>query len=182
MRIFPNRCLTFERIDRLCSTLAAAVEGFEPEFLVSIDTGGRYVGERLAQALRLPHYRLFIRRDVYDFAWVERLPGIMQALVRAVLFHLTRPVLIRGLPEEVLGAMRGRRVLLVDDAIASGRTMAIGKEMLEAADAEVRTAVLCTVRRKTADYSLIRGMHFYPWSRTSPYYQEYLNYQAHAWA
>ncbi|OGG41747.1 hypothetical protein A2837_00835 [Candidatus Kaiserbacteria bacterium RIFCSPHIGHO2_01_FULL_46_22] len=178
MLLFRSKQLTFLKVDSLCKALAYATETFEPECIVSIDTGGRYVGEKISRILGLPHLSIYVCRDIYNMPFINRLPSILRLAVRWILFRFTKPVLQKGLSESSRLFIQGKRVLLVDDAVAKGLTLEVGREALQGAT--IRTAVLVNVGQGKADYCLLNGVYYFPWSRTSPEYKKFLSYLEHS--
>lgn len=174
MWLFKHKQLTFHKVDFLCQSLSGAVAGYKPQCIVSIDTGGRYVGEKLSKILDVPHLNIYICRNIYDVPFIKKMPLIFRLIVRWVLFRFTKPVLQKGLTINAQAFIQNKRVLLVDDAISSGRTMDVGIEALQGAT--VKTAVLVNIARGEVDFSLLKGAHYFPWSRISPEYKKFKNY------
>ncbi len=162
-----------------CDELAAAAADFQPEAIVSIESGGWYVGHCLEQKLMVPHYSITIRRKMDLEALYARFPkelALIPKLVHTVLFLVKKPEMHGRLSERSEALLEGKRVLVVDDAAQSGRTLGIAVRYLQKISAcAVRTAVVSSVFGKNrADYCCRTGLNYFPWSKSSRDYRTYL--------
>jgi hypoxanthine phosphoribosyltransferase len=115
------RPISWEDFHGLCKGLAQAVAPYRPDIILAVGRGGYYPGTLLAHILRVELYPVRLSRRVND-----------------VVTHTTPVWLVR--PPE---AVRGQRVLVVDEISASGETLRMVKAEAEALGAaEARCAVL----------------------------------------
>lgn len=173
--------------------LSMAAHDFAPALLVGVRTGGLVVAETMARLASppLPVLPLTCRRPTTTFK--SHVPGLRPLL--ATLPELLLNVLRRAEHRMVSGHRRaarptetnlaeaiavgnwvrilgrGARVLVVDDAVDSGVTLAMVLRTLRAAcphDVELRTAVITVTTRDPAvapDYALYRSVLCrFPWS------------------
>jgi hypoxanthine phosphoribosyltransferase len=138
--------IAWEQFDSLCHTLAVMERGYDPQIIVGIAKGGVVPASVLASILRREFYPIRISRRHND------------QLVRQT------PELLMGPPQ----AIAGHRVLLVDDMVATGETMALARQAcLEQGAREVRTACLCTHSfGQNPDYVALvsDALVIFPWS------------------
>jgi hypoxanthine phosphoribosyltransferase len=138
--------LSWVQLDALVHDLGREIsQTFEPDLVVGIAHGGVFVGGALAAALDRPFQALRISRRSRDII-VRRGPRM------------------RGtMPREVKGA----RVLLVDDVVASGDTLTLAAKLARKAGArDVRTVtVLCRDQGFTPDWTalVMEGPLVFPW-------------------
>lgn len=171
---------------------------YRPNYVIGIANGALLPTQVLATELALPFEYIRMRRQ--GSRWKRRLakvPGlrsVFSLLFRAQLFaRLVAPVIDRvnkleseDVDEKAL-PHRGRRILLVDDAIESGQSIAAAVELLKAQGASsVEVAVISWSRRLDSeqnhgvvpDYVLNRRLQHYPWSENNPQvhaYREWLS-------
>ena len=113
--------ISWERFEQLVRLLAEQVESFEPQIILGIARGGLFPGTMLSFILRREFYPIRLTRRYED------------AVVRERPTWLVRP------PDKV----RGRRVLIVDEIVDSGVTLALAAyEVRGMGASEVRTAAL----------------------------------------
>lgn len=113
--------ISWERFEQLVRLLAEQVESFEPQIILGIARGGLFPATMLSFILRREFYPIRLTRRYED------------AVVREKPVWLVRP------PEKV----RGRRVLIVDEIVDSGHTLALAaEEVLGLQAVEARTASL----------------------------------------
>ena len=141
----------WSEIERLCGSLAGKVRrsGFRPDMIVCIGRGGWIPARIMADLL-----------DVHDLSsmMIEFYKGTKKGRKHPV---LTQPILVD---------VRGKRVLLVDDVVESGRTLALARKTLEERGVgEARSAVLHLKPRSSMkpDFSgkIVRGWVIYPWEK-----------------
>jgi hypoxanthine phosphoribosyltransferase len=109
--------ISWERFEELVRILAEQVENFEPQIILGIARGGLFPATTLSFMLRREFYPIRLTRRFDD------------AVVRDKPTWLVRP------PDKV----RGRRILVVDEIVDSGHTIAL-------AAAEARTLGASAVR------------------------------------
>lgn len=113
--------ISWEDYFRLCKGLALAISAYEPEIILGIARGGVYAATLLSHMLQTELYVIRITRRVND----------------QVVYEM--PVWIVTPPE----AVRGKRVLIVDEICGEGTTLRMAKEAVEQLGArEIRSAVL----------------------------------------
>ena len=118
--------------------------GFALDLVVGIAPGGLYVGSALASALGKPFHPVRILGRTRD-PLTGRMPKLM------------------AMPREVKGA----RILLVDDVVASGDTLTLASKLARKAGARaVRTVtILCRDQGYTPDWTalVMEGPLVFPW-------------------
>lgn len=153
--------------------------GFAPERIVYVETGARLLAHALGERLGVPVAPVWVRRGGHDFKQklaplAARLPvAVRDALRRAEessgVHRLTRRRAAMGAGP----TLAGKRVLLVDDATDTGRTLAVARELVLAggvAAADLRTAVLAATTPRgqaAADFYLFDRNCRMPWSADS---------------
>ena len=115
------RPISWDEFHGLVKALAVAVAPWRPEVVLPVLRGGAYAGTLLAHMLQI---------DVYPVRLSRRQDDVV---VRQTPLWLVEPP----------AAVRGRRVLVVDEMCSSGQTLRMVKEQaLALGAAEVRTATL----------------------------------------
>jgi len=131
--VFPHT----DRVDELCGLLAAAVADREYDYVCGPATGGLIVAQWVAHHLRLP---AVFAEHAKEEGYVPRHAG--DGPLRAPF------VLRRGYDE----AVRGKRVLVVDDVVNTGLSVRETADAVRGAGGEVVTvACLCTRGNAAAD-------------------------------
>ena len=142
----------------------------------------------MAEALGLPLQIVRVERDStrlkkrMGFARKAlKIPGLQKPLRRINRYVDRRLTGVRSnlaAPD----AVRGKRVLLVDDCIDSGASVALARSLIEKEGAaEINIAVLCwstkydssQLHGVTPDYFLGRKLPSYPWSADNPDYARF---------
>ena len=118
------RELSWAEFDRVVQQLARDLaKKFRPEAVVGVAHGGVFVGGALASALKVEFYPVRISRRSRDqgVAAASKLSGVMPK------------------------ALKGRRVVIVDDIAASGDTLELASELAKVAGAKAiaTTALVC---------------------------------------
>ena len=115
------RPISWDEFHGLVKALAVAVAPWRPEVVLPVLRGGAYAGTLLAHILQVEVYPVRLSRRPDD------------VVVRETPLWLVEPP----------AAVRGRRVLVVDEMCSSGQTLRMVKEQaLALGAAEVRTATL----------------------------------------
>ncbi|MFC7431071.1 MULTISPECIES: phosphoribosyltransferase [unclassified Agrococcus] len=132
---------------------AIAADGYAPEIVIAIARGGLLPAGHLAYALGL---------KLADAINVEFYTDVHQTLPDPVLLE----------PMLDVEAIRGRRLLVVDDVADSGRTLALVLDLLRGMGAEARSAVLYAKPTSIVDPDFVwrrtdRWIVF-PWSAEPP--------------
>jgi len=113
--------VSWEEFHGLCKGLARAAATFAPQVVLPIGRGGSYAGMLIAHLLQLEAYHVRVSRRLRD------------------VLTYSRPVWQQRPP----GAVRGKRVLIVDEICVTGETLQMVRDKaLAIGAAEVRTAVL----------------------------------------
>jgi len=113
--------ISWERFEELTRTLALQIAPYTPEIILGIARGGLFPATLLSTILRRELYPIRLTRRYQD------------QVIRQSPLWLVRP------PDKV----KGRRVLLVDEIVDSGQTLAIAAEEVRKLGAgEVRTAAI----------------------------------------
>ena len=167
-------------IPRLARELAERVKagGYRPDVLVHIETGARLIAAEVAREMGVENVPMWVRRGGTGLKLkvaplVARLPvGLRNRLRKleessGVHRHTSR---VAALPQGV--AFAGKRVLLLDDAADTGRTIAVARELLrgKGGAAEVKVAVLAATTeagRGEVDFFLLEKNSRMPWSSDS---------------
>jgi hypoxanthine phosphoribosyltransferase len=139
--------LSWAQFDHVVQTLARDIlSTFVPDLVVGIAHGGLFVGGALAQALRAPFYPVRISRRSRDSTVVRRGPKLSGAMP---------------------SAMKGARVLLVDDVAASGDTLTLASALARKAGARQSRTVtlLCRDEGFMPDWTVLvmDGPLVFPW-------------------
>jgi hypoxanthine phosphoribosyltransferase len=155
---------------------------YNPDVVVGIANCGIYPAFEVSSNLgcemdtiRISHYyqnKPLVLCDVHDPTFFV-LPAF--GYLRRKVVKKSNPVLIRDTKSK---SFEGKNVLIVDDDTGSGITMEMAKEILKGKNPQnVKTAVLFKVGDYEPDF-FARERYIkkfiYPWKKTSPYYEEYL--------
>lgn len=147
--------LTWERFGSACRELAQQVKdsGFEPEVLIAVARGGLLPGGGLSYALGV---------KLTDAINVEFYTDVHETL--------PDPVLLAPLLDT--DSIRGKRLLVVDDVVDSGRTLALVLDLLATHGADARSAVLyakpTTVVEPDFTWAHTDQWIVFPWSAQPP--------------
>lgn len=166
----------------LARSLAAKVRasGFSPNVIVYIETGARLLAHELAAAMDLPLQSIRVQRGGFGakrfFAPMLRcLPvSVRDALRRLEEATGIHRVTSRKIQARLEGLSAGSRVLLVDDAADTGRTLDAARSAIATcgvAANDIRAAVLAVTTaaaRLSVDFFLFERNCRMPWSADSP--------------
>lgn len=168
-------------LPRLAGELAARVRagGFVPEVIVYIESGARLLAHELGMQFGVPVVPVWVKRGGHGLKKrlapvAARLPVTARDWLRRVeefsgVHRLTRREGAMG--EEV--SLHGKRVLLVDDASDTGRTIGVARDLVcarGAVPADVRSAVLAATTPPAlaaVDFYLFDRNCRMPWSADS---------------
>ncbi len=175
-----SRFITLQEAEVLCEQLAERVRELRVDCVVSIESGGWFVGDQVARQLELPHLPITVRRFSNEERGVsECCSSVTRRFLAAVwhdLFRASRtPQVLQGIPGSHSKLIEGKRVLLVDDAIHSGKTVHTAREYLfKLGSVAVPVAALASVRGFQPSYlCMLEGHRCYPWSKISPEYAQF---------
>lgn len=113
--------ISWQDFHGLCKGLAIAVSRFQPEIILPIGRAGYYSGTLIAHMLQIELYPVRLSRRVKD-----------------VVIYQSPQWFVEPPP-----AVKGQRVLIVDEICSTGETIAVVKEKVEAMRAQaVKSAVL----------------------------------------
>ncbi len=140
--------ISWTHFHSLCKGLALAVDTYQPELILPVGRGGYYPGTLIAHILQVDIYPVRVSRRVND----------------VVTFPTPRWIV------EPPAAVKGRRVLIVDEISGSGETLTLVKQrVVELGAQSAKTAVLYAHSNgvETPDYiGLISDALFpNPWDR-----------------
>jgi hypoxanthine phosphoribosyltransferase len=163
--------------DALAGRVRAA--GFVPDMIVYVEKGARLLAHELAERLGVPARPIWVQRGGHGLKrrlapLVLRLPVGVRDWLRRVeelsgVHRLTR----RTATMPGGNDLRGRRVLIVDDAADTGRTIEAARAMVLARGAlseDVRTAVIAATTQSAqvrVDFCLFDRNCRMPWSTDS---------------
>jgi hypoxanthine phosphoribosyltransferase len=179
MNFLKLKVVTLEKLEFFCNDLSEQVKEFNPELVISIDNGGWYLGHKISRKLQIKHLSIKIKRKTNFEKLNNRLPVFLRLIfisVEAILFHLQKPSLISGLSTTEIKEIENKRILLVDDAIHSGKTMEVAVEYLNLfMIKELKILVLSDfINSNKPHYKIINGHCLFPWSRISKEYGTFL--------
>ena len=147
--------LSWERFGNACRELALQVKdsGFEPEVLIAVARGGLLPGGALSYALGV---------KLADAINVEFYTDVHETL--------PDPVLLAPMLDT--DSIRDKRVLVVDDVVDSGRTLALVLDILARHGAQARSAVIyakpTTVIEPDFAWAHTDRWIVFPWSAQPP--------------
>ena len=137
--------------DELAGRVAA--DGFAPDLILAVARGGLFVAGALGYALSVKNVAV-INVEFYTDVQ-ETLPD---------------PVLLAPMLDTE--SIRNKRILIVDDVVDSGRTLALVLELLRGFEADVRSAVLyakpTTVINPDFVWKATDKWIVFPWSAKPP--------------
>lgn len=153
--LVEKKILTWERFGTCCRELARQIadSGFEPEVLIAVARGGMLPGGGLSYALGV---------KLTDAINVEFYTDVHETL--------PDPVLLAPMLDT--DSIEGKRVLVVDDVVDSGRTLALVLDLLTNVGAQPRSAVVYAKPTTVVepDYVWARTDKWivFPWSAEPP--------------
>jgi hypoxanthine phosphoribosyltransferase len=183
--------VTLEEAAELSRDLARQVSdsGFDPDVVVGIANGGAHPAFIVAQTLGLPCQLFRVQRrstgvkQAVAFARRPLRSQLLRKLARLVSRYLDKRMsATRAIGRSALEDIERKRVLLVDDCIDTGASIALVRSLLEEhRAAEVKTAVLSWMTKHDSvrmngvkpDYYLIRALPAYPWSLENPEFAQF---------
>jgi adenine/guanine phosphoribosyltransferase-like PRPP-binding protein len=161
-----------------------------PEVVIGIANGGLLVAKVVATELGIPYRMLRIRRKITG---VKRSVGRLRPLVRFASAILAAPgvgLIAKSLLDRMKAletdatelshlAVNQRAVVIIDDCVESGRTLAMARQILS--DAGARSVHVGVLSRSNSvekplvepDACVCRRIHTYPWSENSPHYPSF---------
>ncbi len=147
--------LTWEGFAGATRDLAHVVadSGFDPEIIIGVARGGMIPAGALTYALGV---------KLTDAINVEFYTDVAETL--------PAPVLLAPMLD--IESIRGRRLLVVDDVVDSGRTLALVLELLRKSGADVRSAVIyakpSTIVEPDFEWKRTDKWIVFPWSALPP--------------
>jgi hypoxanthine phosphoribosyltransferase len=176
MWMLKSKDLTLAKVVTLSQQLSERVKAYQIDVVVSVEKGGWFVGEVIARTLKIPHLQIAVEVDpggdkekfqyldlarslikmssLYDYLSIEQTPKVVK--------ELSDPEVVNG-----------KKVLLVDDFIRSGRTIGVARDYLYGLwSGPIYVAALANAKilRFPAFY-MLHGNYRYPWSVFSSEYE-----------
>lgn len=136
---------SFEVLDTLATNLAERLAPFRPEVIVGLPTLGLTLASAVAQ--KLGHTRYVPFGTSRKFWYLDKLSVPMRSITTP---HQQKRLFA---DPRMLPLLKGRRVVLVDDVMSSGASMAAGLSLLTALDIKpvaLAVAMLQTARWRSA--------------------------------
>lgn len=172
------RSLSIKEINGICAVLAEKASALNPEVVISIESGGLYIGKVVASKLKVPHYSFAVRRPKRELPKYTQWLQLFFTLWEVWKFRKRSPVLVSGLSVRAERELADKSIVLIDDAIDTGQTIEVAKaHLFSLGVSQIAVIVVGNVQGKQVDYSHLDGRYCYPWSRLSREYkifQEYL--------
>ncbi len=170
--------LSIEQVAQQADQLAELVlkEGFKPDIVVGLASGGNFPALRVAERLQLPVTLMKVSHPQIRVGNLDTDDMIGLMFLRNWLYG--KAPLVKSGPEIDL---TGKKVLMVDDDCTTGDSLGAALNVITPQAAEVRTAVLRLLAKSnpTPDYfienrvgAVLRHPRF-PWIRYSPHYRRY---------
>lgn len=178
---FPkSRIINFARADQICERLHQRVVGMQMDYIISIETGGWYVGKKMSELLSIPHYTITVRRYEEEelLRFYENFPRslrVVPILMQSLVHMFVRPRVLSDIT--TLPVLLDAKVLLVDDCVHTGATMDVALKVIDTLRPEyVQPLVLVNVGEPKHESCMfdLQGMHEFPWSKTSKQYNQFL--------
>ena len=177
-KLWGGRFASLSSIDCLCDDIAAKVaeSGFKPDVVIGIAGGGLYPAHRISVRLGVSFDSIRISYPQIKIGRIDTDDLIGAIFVRNRVLG-NKPLLLQ-LP---VNNCTGKRVLLVDDDLTSGKTLKLAADNLPEGVVEIRTAAVRILGQAESppDYfgedrsgSLFRHPRF-PWIKYSPEYPKY---------
>lgn len=180
------RELRLAELPRVATELAALVKnsGYQPEVIVYVETGARLLAYELAGLWGIPPVPVWVRRGGHGLKRIlspvaRRLPvAVRDAMRRLEERTGVQRLTVRSAALPNPARVAGRRVLLVDDAADTGRTIKAARGLLMRAgvrETDIRTAVIAATMaggRAAVDFYLLDRNHRMPWSADSAEHEE----------
>jgi adenine/guanine phosphoribosyltransferase-like PRPP-binding protein len=137
---------SFEVVRSLAAFMTDLARPMAPEIVVGLPTLGFAFAPLVAEALGHPHYVPlgYSRKFWYDDALAEPVRSLTTPGAGKMLF----------VDPNLLPRVRGRRVLIVDDAVSSGQTAVAALRLMRRIDAEVAGLVVAMKQGNTWRHAL----------------------------
>lgn len=173
--------IRLSEIDRLAADLAGRVraEGFVPEVVVYVETGARLPARALCRLFGVPAIAVWVRRPGARIkSLLAPIAALLPRTIKDFLRNAEERSQIHGTSTrrvkwEVPIALAGQRVLIVDDAADTGRTVAAVRAELVRCGVpatSIRAAVLAATQPaalQVVDFHLFAQKCRMPWSADS---------------
>lgn len=167
------KTIPFSSVDEICQEYSKQLAGQDVDCIVSIERGGYYLGKKISEELKAPHLSVMIGRK--RRVEIEE-PSFLRLAIDNFRFEKEQPILLKGLePLEKL-AVKNKKVLLIDDAVRTGKTLEVAiQHLLECSVSEIFIWVLGNMKEYPVKHSL-KGTFCYPWSRLSSEYGTFIRF------
>ncbi len=163
-----------------------------PDYVVGIANGGLLLTKVIATDLNLPFEMLTIRRrgsllkeKLGRYPWVIKIFSMWYKNERINLSLIWLMKRMEKLSSDTLDQslqyLSGKHILLVDDAIETGQTVILAKDILHQSGCpSVLTSVVTWSKnhdpeqeKSTPEIFIGRTIQHYPWSYNSPFYKDF---------
>lgn len=164
----------------LSHQLAIIVErDFVPDVIITIKNGGILPGVEISEKLGKPLLEIDIRR-IIDDTFEKRYSGASENTRKMIskdfneVWFATDPKIVKVDKLD----LKDKKVLLVDDAVHTGKTLDIAKSYLSTFKPWfIKTAALFYADKYVPDYVLGHGEKQYPWSTWAKFNEKYKVYE-----
>lgn len=186
--------MTIDEATELAHELARRTKGMEtsPDYVVGIANGGLLLTKVIATDLNLPFEMLTIRRrgsllkeKLGRYPWVTKIVSMWykNETINPPLIWIMKRMekLSSETLDQSLQHLSGKHILLVDDAIETGQTVTLAKNILyQSGSLSVTTSVVTWSKnhepeqeKSTPEIFIGRTIQHYPWSFNSPFYKDF---------
>lgn len=144
---------------------------FNPDAIIGIKNGGLIPSLEISKILRKPLYTISAGRNVPPYN--SKFP-LLNKFYYELAFLRSSPKLLTKLDS----SFDAKKILLVDDAIHTGKTVNLIMDYLKQMnnDCEVKTASINYIKKSIPDFYIKKGRINFPWSKNSKYYKDYEKY------
>jgi hypoxanthine phosphoribosyltransferase len=186
--------MTIDEATELAHELARRAKKMEtsPDYVVGIANGGLLLTKVIATDLNLPFEMLTIRRrgslvkeKLGRYSWVTKIVSMWykNERINPPLIWIMKRMekLSSETLDQSLQHLSGKHILLVDDAIETGQTVTLAKNILRQSECLSVTTSVATWSKNhkpeqevsTPEIFIGRTIQHYPWSYNSPFFMDY---------
>jgi len=191
--------MTIDEAVQLSHELAIRIAeyGEKPELIIAVANGALLVAKIVSDDLNIPMQTIKINRKATKIKeFIEKLPILLKIIsicYRLPLLHRPMEWLIDRFKmldvetgnEEVCYQTNKKNIIIIDDAIGTGQTLAMVRRMFSCNDGQTVTTAVISWSKKydsnalydiAPDIYIGRRIQHFPWSGNSSYLQEYLQW------